>query len=173
MQKPYNILSLYIVLSFAACSKDNDDNPVPTKSEPKPDFTVGYYFTNQGDSKVETVWLQTKTFYPGKNASESNRLQFYDNTYPNITPTQQIAHVFTEPHMDKKLYPGCTTYMTVVLRFRNRVYTPFPAAAVPADGHRFRVFELPADTVTAAANCTRSFNWPSDTLKYPEVRFYN
>ena len=169
MQKYYRILGLCSIVTFYACSKDHEETPAPTA--PEPDFTVGYYFANQGDASVETVWLQTRTYYPDKNAAGNHRLQFYDNTYPNITPFQQIAHVFTSPHMDKKLYPGCVTYMKVIIYFRKGVYTPFPATTTTVDQHRFRVFELPAKTVTPKANCTRSFNWPSDTLNYREVRW--
>ncbi|MGI4874098.1 MAG: hypothetical protein ACRYFX_23305 [Janthinobacterium lividum] len=159
------LLSAGLVL--AGCSKKHDEAPAPASK----DFTVGYYFTNEGDANLSTVSLVTRTFYPGKTSS-GNVLQMFDNIYQNITPTQKIAHLFTEPHMNKTLYPGCLTYMKVYLGFRNPVYTPYPASQPPQGGYLYRIFELPVDTVTAAANCTRSFNWPSDTLKYKEVRAY-
>jgi len=165
------LLPLVCAVLLAGCSKKDDPAPKP-QPEPKKDFTVGYFFNNQNDSRLQTVWLQTLTFYPNKNGPGNNRLQVYDNTYPDITPSQRIAHVFTEAHMEKTLYPGCITYMKVILMFRTPVYTPYPAATPPANGHRFRVFELPPDTVTEAANCTREFNWPTDTLKYRELRYY-
>ena len=158
------LLLLGIGLAFTSCRKEQVPQPI------KQDFTLGYYFINQGDARVETVWLQANTFYPNQNGPGNNSLNIYTNTYPNITPNQHLSHISTIA--EKTLYPGCITYMKVTIGFRTPGYTPFPAPVAPSEGYRIRVFELPPDTVTAAANCTRTFQWPADTLKYPEMRTY-
>ncbi|UOQ54767.1 hypothetical protein [Hymenobacter cellulosivorans] len=147
-------------LALTGCDK-KETNPQP---EPKKDFTVGYFFNNGGDARLKSVALNTRTLYPDKNGPGISQ-QTFNQVYSDISATERIAHVFTEPHMRKTLYPGCVTNMEVILYFRKPVYSPFDA-----NGTRtYRVFELPADTVTAEANCTRTFNWPADTLKYPEL----
>ncbi|MCI1186839.1 hypothetical protein MON38_05365 [Hymenobacter sp. DH14] len=156
---------LGIGLALASCQKDEVPAPV------NKDFTVGYHFINQGDARVETVWMRANTFYPDKYGPGNNAMNIYSDTYPNITPNQRLSHIAAT--LDKTLYPGCITYLKVTIGFRTPGYTPFPVAVAPSGGYRIRVFELPPDTVTAAANCTRTFQWPSDTLKYPEVRWYN
>jgi hypothetical protein len=77
-------------LALASCQKDEAPQPQPVPVAK--DFTVGYKFINQGDARLETVWLQTKTFYPNKNGSGNNTLSIHDNTYPHITSTQQVSH---------------------------------------------------------------------------------
>jgi hypothetical protein len=161
---------LTLGLALASCQKD--EAPHPASVPVQKDFTVGYNFINQGDAGLETVWLQTKTFYPDKNGLGNNALSIHDDTYPNITSTQHVSHAASSETRLKTAYPGCITYMKVIIRFRTPGYTPFPSAVAPSGGYRTRVFELLPDTVTAAANCTRTFTWPSDTLTYPEVRYY-
>jgi hypothetical protein len=164
------LLFLTVGLALASCQKDEAPQPDPVPVEK--DFTVGYHFVNQGDARLETVWLQTKTFYPAKNGPGNNTLSIHDDTYPNTTSIQQVSHAASSETRLKTAYPGCITYMKVIIWFRTPGYTPFPSAVAPSGGYRTRVFELPPDTVTAAANCTRTFTWPADTLSYPEVRYY-
>jgi hypothetical protein len=161
---------LLIGLALASCQKEEAPQPQPVPVAK--DFTLGYQFINQGDARLETVWLQTKTFYPDKNGARNNTLSIHDDTYPNITATQHLTHAASSEARLKTAYPGCITYMKVIIRFRTPGYTPFPSTVAPSGGYRTRVFELPPDTVTAAANCTRTFTWPADTLTYPEVRYY-
>ena len=171
MQK--NVFFIAILMIVASCHKADVE---PANVEPpKKDFTVGYFFVNKGDGNIQNLNLQTRTFYPNVGGRAGyNSLQIFDKYYSPIGARDSIAHLFTEPHMVKTLYPGCITYMKVFIFFKTPVYVRYPSPNNPPQGgYRMRVFELPPDTVTAAANCTRSFHWPADTLRYKELPWYN
>ena len=165
------LLLLTSVFLLTGCRKDiNEPALTPAK-----DFSLGYYFVNHGDGNIKTVYLDSKTFFPEKKGPGNNIQNNYYNTYENIGPNQTITHISDAAWMEKTLYPGCLTYMTVVIQFNHAVYTAFPATApssVPPGGYQLRKFEMTVDTVTAAAKCERVFNWPADTLKYRELRYY-
>lgn len=162
-----NLLAIGITVALAGCHK--------AEIEPaKKDFTVGYFFVNKGDGNIENISLQTRTFYPNFDGRVGyNLLKIFDKFYSPIGARDSIAHLFADPAV-KPSYPGCLTYMKVYLTFNKPVYVRYFNPANPPQGnYRIRVFELPVDTVTEAANCTRSFHWPVDTLHVKELPFYN
>jgi hypothetical protein len=166
------ILSIGIAIALSGCHKAEVEPVEPAKK----DFTVGYFFINKGDSNIDKVSLQTETFYPNVDGRVGyNSQQTFSKLYESVGARDSIAHLFTGQYMKKTLYPGCITYMRVVLLFKTPVYVPYPyttPANPPRGGYRTRIFELPPDTVTAAANCTRTFRWPVDTLRYKELPAY-
>ena len=167
--KQRHLLLLGIGLALASCRGEREEIPQPVKK----DFTVGYFFINKGDDNIKLLSLQTLTFYPNVDGRVGyNSLQIFDKLYEPVGAHDSIAHVFDAPHMKKTLYPGCITYMKVYIFSKTPVYVRYHGQYVPSNGYHMRVFELPADTVTAAANCTRTFRWPADTLRYKELPYY-
>lgn len=166
-----NLLTIGLAIALAGCQKTEVEPAEPAKK----DFTVGYFFINKGDGNIEKLDLITRTFYPNVGGRVGyNSLQIFDKGYSPIGANDSIAHLFTESHMKKTLYPGCLTYMKVFLWFKTPVYVRYPSPTnPPSGGYRMRVFEMPVDTVNEAANCTRSFHWPADTLRYKELPWYN
>ena len=155
------------IYSLLGCSTEKD--PQPTV-EPSKDFELAYKFRNLGDANVEAVFLESWTYFPRVDRSYS-----YYSRYIDITPFQEIRHISKDSSYAKHhVYPGCATYMSVILQFRHSVYTAFPSSNPYFDkaDYRRREFELPAHVVEKAADGTVVFNWPSDTLKYHEKRYY-
>jgi hypothetical protein len=161
------LLPLAAGLALLSCKKDGPE-PGPT---PKPDLTAEYFFTNQGDANLETLGLESRTFWPNVCGTGCNTMHLFGKMYYNVTPTQRIRHVSDELGR-RDLAPGCLTQFEVRLVFRNPVYTPYTTAQPPASGYKVRLFVLPVDTIKDPTKGKYTFNWPADTLKYPEKRWY-
>ena len=158
-----------LILLVCACKKEN-----VVKRE-KEKFPIEYRFINNGDANVRDVVFYTTTFYPNdpisRNGDTSSIIHWNGNTFQNVGSHDTLR--FT---MERPGYKDCTTYLKVLVHFKQHMFSKLFADRGYYSGDYStlgmiigRTYTTDTSVVETASDRIVSFKWPSDTLKYKEA----
>jgi hypothetical protein len=167
------LLSAAVLLVITSCKKDKPGFIQP----PKERFPVEYRFINEDNRNIKEVILDMTTFYPYDSVdSHGDSLSFLEYTNTVIFD-QPLAEAIRKP--DRSGYIGCTGQLKLNIWFREALYSPvYAAKGIAGDPDlalgwtRVRSYVGDRITMQSASDGIIVFKWPSDTLKYKEVRHF-
>jgi hypothetical protein len=156
---------LAISLLFIACRKDAGRPPRET-------FPIEYQFINNADANVKAAVFYTTTFYPNDTIDASgdstSLINWYDHAFNDLNPGDLVRLP-----LNKKGYVGCVTQLKIRVVFKKPMFSP---VLFDAGWDQFMTYSRnyvgPVDTIRSPSQNIIKFNWPQDTLRYTEVKYF-